>query len=158
MATQYTTGATHAVAFPSKIDLGHILNLTITNALDNGTIRGVGDWIDFDRYADADCPADSFEGKIVQQAANGNWYVQVTKVDVQNPAVLIYEVPIIRDNFNTEFSSEKRFYNAAGATVRAYVLTSVYDIFEVSKEGFVGEPAVGATVTAAATTGKLTIG
>ena len=29
MATQYTTGATHAVAFPSKIDLGHILNLTI---------------------------------------------------------------------------------------------------------------------------------
>lgn len=44
----------HAIFFPSKILAGHAgehnVNLRITADRDNGTIRGVGDWIDYDEY------------------------------------------------------------------------------------------------------------
>ena len=53
MAVKYTIGGPYAVCFPTKIrsgNCGHILNLTLQQDLENGTIRSAGDWIELDNY------------------------------------------------------------------------------------------------------------
>lgn len=138
----------HAVCFPSKVLAGsmgaHIYNVTLTTAADNGNIIGRGDWLSFDNYAEANAPAD-FAAKIVDQAANGNWYVEVTAVGSAE-ALLVYNSPIIPYESPRELADLSNFYNAAGEVVKAYVLT-VGDIFEVSDEAFTGTPAKDATLT-----------
>lgn len=160
MAINMTIDNTHAVCFPSKLVAGnggeHIVNLFLTADRDNGTIRGIGAWKDFDRYTEANAPG-SFAGTIVDQAADGNYYIQV---DTPADAVLIYEVPEFTNTYDSRFTDLHNWYNPKDATVRAYVLHK-YDIFEVSKEAFTTEIAstdIGKSVSAVAATGKLVIG
>lgn len=158
MAIKYAIDK-HAVCFQTKILGGnggaHILNMHLQQDLDNGTVRGVGDYVSFDGYKDTAAPA-AFKAKIVDRAANGNWYVQVTEVDVNKPSVLINEVVVIPENYTREFSDPANFYNEAGDVVRGYVL-SVLDWFEVSKEAFTGnDPEVGKALTVNAA-GKLVV-
>lgn len=160
MAIRMSIENTHAVCFPSKLVAGnggeHIVNLFLTADRDNGVIRGIGAWKDYDRYTEANAPA-SFSGKIVDTAADGNFYVQV---DVPADAVLVYEVPEFTNTYDSCFLDLHNWYNPKDSTVRAYVLHK-YDIFEVSKEAFTTEPtaqSIGKTVTAVAATGKLAIG
>ena len=160
MAIRMSIEDTHAVCFPSKLVAGnggeHILNLFLTADRDNGVIRGVGDWKDYDRYTEANAPQ-TFAGTIVDIAADGNFYVQV---DVPADAVLVYEVPEFTNTYDSRFLDLHNWYNPKDSTVRAYVLHK-WDIFEVSKEAFTTTPddeSVGKTVTANASTGKLIIG
>ena len=147
----------HAVMFPSKILAGHAgehnFNLRISADRDNGVIRGLGDWVDFDEYKEANAPA-GFTGVIREQAADGNWYVEVT-----NPAdaLIIYTPELIAETYDERFKDMANFFNASGKTVHAYALHK-QDIFELSDLGFVGTPAAGKTVTANASTGKLVVG
>lgn len=135
----------HNVAFPSKVRSGgdgHVLNVVVADATDNGVIASVGAWKDFDRYNVTSGNA-GFKGKL-HAAANGNWYVEVTEIDVATPPVFLYNSPIVEDqtlNYN-----EKYFFNAAGDTVKAYVL-GLYDVVEESAAIFSGTPKEGATVT-----------
>lgn len=128
----------HAVCFPTKILAGyggaHQYNITLSTAADNGNIIGRGAWNSYDNYAEAACP-DGFAGKIVAQAANGNWYVEVTAVPSTGEALLVYNAPIVPYESPRELADYSNFYNAAGEVVRGYVLT-VGDIFEVSGEAF----------------------
>lgn len=161
MAISYSID-THAVCFPSKVLAGHggehIYNITLTADMDNGTIVGRGDWADFDEYTQAAAPT-TFAGKIVDQAANGNYYVEVV---TPAEAILIYEVPEIAENYNAKFSDYANFYNPSGATVRGYGL-HVGDIFELSAAGFTTTPdssSIGQAVSVSADTdtlGKLVI-
>lgn len=148
MAIKYTIQQ-FPVCFPSKVLGGnggaHILNMVMAEDTPNGVVVGVGDYVSFDQYEVATAPA-AFKGKILEQAADGNWYVQVTKVDVNAPAVLIYEVPEIAENYNEKFTATSNFYNPAGKTARGYVL-SVLDVYELSADAFTGTPVAGATVT-----------
>ena len=157
MAIKYAIDK-HAICFQSKIASaisGHILNMHLQGDLDNGTVRGVGDYVSFDGYKDAAADA-GFKAKIVDKAANGNWYVQVTEINVNKPSVLIDEVVVIPENYTREFSDPANFYNKAGDVVRGYVLQPL-DIFELSDEGFTGNaPAVGKALTANAA-GKLVV-
>lgn len=160
MAIRMSIENTHAVCFPSKLVAGnggeHILNLFLTADRDNGVIRGVGAWKDYDRYTEANAPQ-TFAGTIVGIAADGNFYVQV---DVPADAVLVYEVPEFTNTYDSRFLDLHNWYNPKDSTVRAYVLHK-WDIFEVSKEAFTTTPddkSVGKTVTANASTGKLVIG
>ena len=137
----------HAYAFPTKILAGnggeHILNIELTADADNGSIVSVGDYVSFDQYKEATAPV-GYEAKIVDKAADGNFYVEV--VEPAN-AVLIYEVPVIAEqNYDSRFKAIKNFYNKTGAVVRGYVLHK-YDIYELSEEGFEGTPEVGKSVT-----------
>ena len=94
MAIRYSVEK-HHVAFPTKVlsdKVGRVLNMVIKKDTDNGTVCGKGAYVSFDQYEVADAPA-GFEGEILEQAANGNWYVEVKKVDVNAPAIFIYEVP-----------------------------------------------------------------
>lgn len=148
----------HAVCFPSKVLAGsmgaHIYNITLTTDADNGNIIGRGSYNSFDNYAEAACPQ-GFEAKIVDQAANGNWYVEVTAVPEGAEALLVYNSPIIPYESPRELADLSNFYNAAGEVVKAYVLT-LGDIFEVSDEAFTGTPAKNAELTV--TSKKLVIG
>lgn len=161
MAISITIGGPHTVAFPTKIrsgNCGHVLNLTLQQDLDNGAVRGVGDWIELDNYKDA-APASGsgaavFQGVIRGKSARGNWYVEVT---ADTTDVWVYQDVIIPEaGYGRKFAKEENFYNAKGDVVRAYTLCK-YDIFEVSKEAFVGTPAANKAVTANAA-GKLVVG
>lgn len=135
-------------AFPTKVlssRVGHNVNIVLGEDSPNGAVVGVGEYVSFDQYAEAAAPA-AYEAKIIDVAADGNFYVQVTKVDVNEPAVLIYEVPEIAENYNAKFTNAKNFYNKAGKTVRGLVLATL-DVYELSAELFDGTPEVGKTVT-----------
>lgn len=161
MAVKYTIGGPYAVCFPTKIrsgNCGHVLNLTLQQDLENGTIRSAGQWIELDNYKDA-APASGngaavFQGVIREKSARGNWYVEVT---ADTTDLLVYQEPVIAEsNYGKKWVSEKNWINEKGDVVRAYTLCK-YDIFEVSAEAFSGPPAAGKTVTANAA-GKLVVG
>jgi len=141
----------HAVAFPSKVLAGsmgaHIYNVTLSTAADNGNVIGRGAWNSFDNYAEAAAP-NGITGKIVDQAANGNWYVEITAVPANAEALIVYNSPIIPHESPRELADLSNFYNAAGEVVKAYVCT-LGDIWEVSAEGFTGTPAKNKTLTVA---------
>lgn len=147
MAIKITLDNKHAYCFPTKVLAGnggaHILNIELTEDADNGSIVAAGEYKSFDNYVEAAAPA-GYEAKIVDRAANGNFYVEVvTPAD----AVLVCEVinnPYT--NYDSRFKSDKLFYNAAGAVVRGYCLCK-HDVYELSAEGFEGTPEVGKAVT-----------
>lgn len=150
----------HAYAFQSKLLAGnggeHIYNILLTADRDNGVIRGKGDWVSFDLYEEAAAPT-AFAAKIVDQAADGNYYVEVTNAA---DAILILEVPEMGIDYDARFTDPKNFYNKNGDTVRGYALHKG-DIFEISEEGFTTTPtsaSIGKAVSANATSGKLVIG
>lgn len=151
MALRYSIEK-HHVCFPTKVlseRVGRTLNMVISEDTDNGTVCGKGAYVSFDQYEVAEVPA-AFEGEILEQAADGNWYVEVKKIDPLNPAVLIYEVPTIAENYNSKFTSTANFFNEASAdrtkTVRGFVL-GVTDVYELSEDAFDGTPVAGAKVT-----------
>lgn len=151
MAIRYTIES-HHVCFPTKVlseRVGRVLNMVIKEDTDNGTVCGKGAYVHFDNYEVATAPT-TFEGEILEQADNGNWYVEVKKIDVNNPAILIYEVPTIAENYNSKFTSTANFFNQASKdrtkTVRGFVL-SVTDVYELSEDAFEGKPVAGKKVT-----------
>ena len=158
MAYERPSTTKHAVCFPSKILAGyggaHQYNITLSTAADNGNIIGRGAWASFDNYAEAACP-EGLTAKIVDQAANGNWYVEVTGVPSTGEALLAYNAPIVPYESPAELADYANFYNAAGEVVRGYVLT-LGDIFEVSAEAFTGTPVKNATLTVSSK--KLVVG
>lgn len=142
----------HHVCFPTKVlseRVGRVLNMVIKEDTDNGTVCGKGAYVSFDNYEVATAPT-AFEGEILEQATDGNWYVEVKKIDVNNPAILIYEVPTIAENYNAKFTNTANFFNEASAdrtkTVRGFVL-GVTDVYELSADAFDGTPVAGKKVT-----------
>ena len=142
----------HHVCFPTKVlseRVGRVLNMVISEDTDNGTVCGKGAYVSFDQYEVAEVPA-AFEGEILEKAADGNWYVEVKKIDPNAPAVLIYEVPEIAENYNSKFTSVANFFNEASPertkTVRGFVL-GVTDVYELSEDAFEGTPVAGKKVT-----------
>lgn len=142
----------HHVCFPTKVlseRVGRVLNMVISEDTDNGTVCGKGAYVSFDQYKVANVPT-AFEGEILEKAADGNWYVEVKKIDPNAPAILIYEVPEIAENYNTKFTSVANFFNAASPertkTVRGFVL-GVTDVYELSEDAFEGTPKAGKKVT-----------
>ena len=148
MAIDISTN-THAVAFPSRLVAGygggHIFDIQLTSAADNGNIVGRGNYIKLGTYAEAAAAGSgtgAFAGKIVEQAANGNWYVEVT---AETDALFVY-MPQISPYTGGKLKDPKLFYNATGDVVKGYSLHKG-DIFEVSAAGFTGTPVVGKTVS-----------
>lgn len=136
----------HAVAGSSKLKAtiaGHIYNIKIEEDLDNGSIVAKGDYVSAEIYKAKD--STGFSGKVLDKAANGNWYVEVVE---PGDALLLLNVPLIYEEYTTAMQHESNFYNAEGDIVRAYELYAG-DIFELSAEGFDGTPTKGAAVTVA---------
>ena len=144
MAIKYTIES-HAWGAPAKVlsALGgkHVYNVQISEDYDNTNFLARDEWLSLDLYSDK--AATTFSGIVREQAANGNYYVEVV-----NPgdALFVYNVPIIEEDWTNSFKKESNFYNAAGDIVRAYEL-AVGDVLEISDAGFTATPTVGATVS-----------
>lgn len=138
----------HAVAFPSKLLAQnggkHIYNVVLSTDADNGNLIARGDWDSLDLYKEA--TVTTFEGVVREQAANGNWYVEVV-----NPgdALLVYQQPIIAEEWTNTFKKTSNFFNLAGDVVRSYEL-AVGDVFEASAEAFSKTPTKGAKIQSVA--------
>ena len=134
----------HAVAFPSKLLAQnggkHIYNLVLSTDTDNGNLIARGEWDSLDLYKEA--AVTTFEGVVREQAANGNWYVEVTD---PGDALFVYQQPVIAEEWTNTFKKTSNFFNAAGDRVRSYEL-AVGDVFEVSAEGFSKVPTKGAKI------------
>ena len=147
MAVDINLNANHTVAYPSKVlatRVGHTYNIELTSNADNGAIIGRGAYVTFDRYQEAAAPQ-TFAGKIVDRAANGNYYVEVTAVNPQVEALMVYETPIFTRE-DRDLRQEKLWYNRTGDVVEAIKLT-IGDIIEISAEGFNNTPVVGKAVS-----------
>lgn len=135
----------HGYGFPSKVlsalGGGHIYNILLTADHDNATLVGRGDWVDFDQYQETTVP--TFAGVIREQAANGNWYIEVTDA---TEALFVFDSAIIAEDYNNEFKKENNFFNEQGKVVKAYSLAKG-DIIEVSAELFDGTPEAKKTVS-----------
>lgn len=134
----------HAVAFPSKLLAQnggkHIYNVVLSTDTDNGNLIARGEWDSLDLYKEA--AVTTFEGVVREQAANGNWYVEVTD---PGDALFVYQQPVIAEEWTNTFKKTSNFFNAAGDRVRSYEL-AVGDVFEVSAEGFSKVPTKGAKI------------
>lgn len=136
--------AKHATANPSNLlaaeGAAHMYSILLDSDTDNGNLIAVGKWDSLDLFKEA--AVTEFEGEIVEQMGNGNYLVLV-----KNPgdAVFVYQIPVGAEEWNNSFKKESNLYNKAGDIVRCYGLVK-HDRFEVSKEGFEGEPVVGAKI------------
>ena len=135
----------HAWGAPAKVLAAeggkHIYNVQISEDYDNTNFLAKNDWLSFDLYSEK--AATGFSGIVREQAANGNYYVEV--VD-PGDALFVYNVPVIEEEFTNNFKKESNFFNAAGDVVRAYELAAG-DILEISEAGFTAAPTIGATVS-----------
>ena len=144
MAIKYTIEK-HAVAYQSNMLASrggkHIYNIELDRDTDNGQIVATWDWKGFQYYGVKD--STGVEAVVLEQAANGNWYVEITK---PGDGLFVYQVPMIEEEYTKEFQKESNFYNLKGDIVRAGEF-AVGDVVELSEEGFDKKPTAGKTLT-----------
>lgn len=143
MVVNYTISQ-HAVAYPSKVLAAnggkHIYNVLLTNDCDNGNFIARDAWLSFDLYSEK--AATTFAGVVREQAANGNYYVEVT---TPGDALFVCNIDDHAEDWTNTWKKESNAYNEAGSIVRAYEL-AVGDIVEISAAGFTATPTVGDAV------------
>lgn len=147
MTVDITTNK-HAIGYPSnvlaQVHGEHTYSVRLTSNADNGNLIAIGDWIDWDVFAEA--AVTTFAGKIVAINPDGTYLVLVT-----NPgdAAFVYTKPM-GPYSEPSLRSETLFYNKAGEVARVYGLHK-NDRISVSAEGFSGAtPAVGKTISSVA--------
>ena len=143
-----TRNATHIIAFPSYVassmgQYGHVINLVMQGSTDNGTLSGKGSYVKFEQYNAAAVADNKVEGVIREAAAEGGWYVEFTKLDVQY--YFVYNTP--KSPYpEVELRDEALFYNAAGDVTQGMEL-HLGDIVTLSDSAFSTlDPAEGKTV------------
>ncbi len=155
MAVDIST-TTHAVAFPTKVAASagspHIFDVELTADHDNGVFLTLGDYKTLGTYEEGTNKG-TITGTIVEQAANGDYYVEIATAGTGT--VFVY-MPEISPYDNKRLQREELFYNATGDVVKGYTL-SYKDIVSLSAAGFTNTPVVGNAVTVDSTTGKLTV-
>ena len=141
----------YPVAFPSKTVASnkgcHMFSLKHTTESWNGAVVAKGDYVSLDLYEEAE--ATEMDAEIVDVAANGNFYVEIKKDIPASKAVVVYNVPMIEEEYNKNFQKESNYYIPAEVEERAYPVREG-DIWELSKDNFTGVPTVGATITSIA--------
>ena len=137
----------HATAYPSLMLAQnggkHIYSLLLDKDTDNGQVVAKNAWQGQQYYSVKD--STGVAGVVLEQAANGNWYIEITE---PGDGLFIYQVPMIEEEWNNTFKKESNFYNEAGEIVRGYEMAKG-DIVEVSALGITGVVTKGATVSVA---------
>ena len=141
----------YPVAFPSKTVASnkgcHMFSLKHETESWNGAVVAKGDYVSLDLYEETE--ATEMDAKIVDVAANGNFYVEIKKDIPASKAVVVYNVPMIEEEYNKNFQKESNYYIPAEVEERVYPVREG-DIWELSKDNFTGVPTVGATITSIA--------
>lgn len=152
---------THVVSFPSKVasamgQYGHIFNTVITDAVDNGALCAKGDYVSFDQYEQAALEAgDTITGEILDQDANGCWFVEFKSLPADKVVLYLYGSPV-SEYSERELQAESLWFNAEDEVVQGMMLMET-DVAEYSADAFTGDPVKGATVTYDVATNKWTI-
>lgn len=147
-------------AFPTKVlaqkYARHMYSVIADDDCFNGAIVTVGDYKDLDRYEEGAAVGSAIVGKIVDQAPNGNWYVQFSKdLNEFTEAAIVYNTPVIEEEYNTEFKKLENYYIPEDTEMRVYPI-SAGDIWELNTAAFSGTPSKGAAITGV-TGKKLTV-
>lgn len=152
----------HVVSFPSKIasacgQYGHIFNTVVQDdTVDNGALCLKGDYVSFDQYEQAAFESgDAITGEIIDQDANGLWYVEFKSLPANKTVLYMYNAPI-SEYAERSLQDESLWVNVQGDVVQGMQLI-VNDVAEYSDLAFEGDPAVGTAVTYNAATNKWTI-
>lgn len=144
----------HGYAFPTNVLAGkggeHMYDLLMDKDRANGEVVALGEWQGM-QYFSVKEPT-GLEAVVLEQAANGNWYVRITAA---GDAVVIRQVPQIEEQFTKEFEKEANFYNAKGEIARGY-RAHEGDIWELSADLFDKTPEAKKTLTYAS--GQWTVG
>lgn len=144
MTVDYST--THATGYVSKCLAtnygGHIYNVTLTSAADNGNIIKRGDWNSYNNYEEA--AATTFNGIIRGQDSDGRWIVEVL-ADQGFNALFVYNEPVNPED-GSRFKNEEHLYIEEGDVARAHQLYQG-DLIKVSAAGFSGTPVIGASIS-----------
>lgn len=148
------------VAFPTKVlaqkYATHMFSVIADDDIFNGAIVAVGDYKDLDRYEEGTAVGSAVVAKIVDQAPNGNWYVQFSKdLNPFTEAAIVYNTPVIEEEYNTAFKKLENYYIPEDTEMRVYPI-SAGDIWELSTAAFSGTPTKGAAITGV-TGKKLTV-
>ena len=145
------TLAQFPTAFPSKVacreGAAHMYSLQHATESWNGAVVAKGDYVSLDLYNEAE--ATEMDAKIVDVAANGNFYVEIKKDIPAAKCLIVYNPAMIEEEYNKNFHKESNFYIPANVEERAYPVREG-DIWELSKDNFTGVPVVGATITSIA--------
>lgn len=145
-------------AFPSKVAVregaAHMYSLKHDNDLWNGAVVAKGDYVSLDLYEAKD--AVKVNAKVVDMADNGNYYVEILEDIKATDALIVYNPPVIEEEYNKSFLLESNFYIPAEMEARAYPLREG-DIWELSEDAFTQKPTVGSTVINAVTDKKWTV-
>jgi hypothetical protein len=110
----------------------------------NGAVVAKGDYVSLDLYEAAEAKA--INAKIVDVAANGNFYVEIQKDAAASDVLVVYNAPVIEEEYNKTFQLESNYYIPASEEARAYPVREG-DIWELSAEAFSGTPSVGKSIT-----------
>lgn len=145
-------------ASPARVlaqDYGaHIFSTVAADDMPNGILVRKGDYVSLDLYEQDDTVSAGFAATIIDQAVDGNWYVEIDA----NPdhVLVVYQKPLIDEESPRILTSLYNFYNEEGDAVRSY--DTIYgDVWELSAELFVGKPEKGKSVTMDAS-GKWKVG
>lgn len=154
MAIRYSIEK-HVDCYPSKMlaQTGgkHLYNILLEADTDNGVIIARSDYVELDLYK---AKASADVALIVrEQMPNGNWLVEVT---APGDGVLIYQVPVIAEEYTRDFKDLANYYNPKGIVARGYEM-AIGDTFEISDKGFDGTPEAGKACTVDATSHKIKI-
>lgn len=145
-------------AFPSKViarDGGaHMYSLKHDDDLWNGAVVAKGDYEALDLYKAKD--AVKVNAKVVDMAANGNYYIEILEDQAATDALIVYNPPVIEEEYNKSFLLESNFYIPAEMEARAYPLREG-DIWELSEDAFTQKPTVGETTITSITGKKWTV-
>lgn len=145
-------------AFPSKVLArnggGHMYSLKHDDDLWNGAVVAKGEYEALDLYNASE--AVRVNAKVVDTAANGNYYVEILEDIPATDALIVYNAPVIEEEYNKAFLLESNFYIPAEMEARAYPLREG-DIWELSVDSFTQKPTVGETVVTTITGKKWAI-
>ena len=129
-------------AFPSKViarDGGaHMYSLKHDDDLWNGAVVAKGDYEALDLYKAKD------------------YYVEILEDQAATDALIVYNPPVIEEEYNKSFLLESNFYIPAEMEARAYPLREG-DIWELSEDAFTQKPTVGETTITSITGKKWTV-
>lgn len=138
----------YPTAFPSKTICtnggAHIYSLSHDEECWNGAVVAKGAYESLDVYKEAE--ATTMDAEVIAVAANGNFYVEIKKDIPAAEALIVYNVPMIEEEYNKSFLLESNYYIPADTLMRSYAVREG-DVWELSKENFQGEVAVGKKIT-----------
>lgn len=152
------TIAQFPTAYPSKVaardGAAHMYSIQHDDDLWNGAVIAKGDYVSLDLYKEAEAKA--IKAKVVDTAANGNYYIEIQEDAPATDALIVYNPPVIEEEYNKTFQLESNFYIPAEMKARCYPVREG-DIWELSEDAFTTKPTVGATVVTTITDKKWTV-